>query len=59
MSKSEPRRPCHMQTDFDPETFVARTACGLTLPPPERKEVVLADEWEHVTCAACKREKPS
>lgn len=59
MSKSEPKRPCHKLTRFNYETLVTRTACGLKLDPKERLAVVLSDDWQFVTCAACKKVKPS
>lgn len=42
--------------DYDDNTW--ETACGLTLDEDERKERVLADEWNHVTCKACRSQAP-
>ncbi len=53
------RPPAHHCRKFNAETQVWRTSCGLKLDRDARKEHVLAEEWEHVTCKACKKEKPS
>jgi hypothetical protein len=58
MAKEEKvRKPCHFCRKYNVETHVWKTSCGLKLDKDARKEHVLAEEWEYVTCKACKKEK--
>lgn len=61
MAKQRDARPvhrCRRVTD-DAEAAPPRwfTSCGLKLSRAERGEVVLAEEWEFVTCKDCKKKK--
>ena len=56
--EQKPKTPAHKCRRVNFEKEIWRTACGLKLSKAERKDVVLADDWEFVTCKACKKEKP-
>jgi uncharacterized protein YndB with AHSA1/START domain len=57
-AKRPPVHKCRKVTNAD-ETPRWFTSCGLKLTKDERKDVVLADEWEHVTCKECKKKSPA
>lgn len=54
------RPPAHMCRKITHAEEVPRwfTSCGLKLSKDERKDVVLADAWQHVTCKECKKKAP-
>lgn len=56
--KTRDSRPVHMCTKTGFNSVTWKTACGLKLDKAERADVVLAAEWEHVTCKKCKAEEP-
>lgn len=57
-AKARDGRPVHYCTRVGFNSATWKTACGKKFDKAQRADVVLADEWEHVTCRACKEEKP-